>query len=557
MRVALAQIDTTVGDLDENRSRIVAAARDAAGAGAELAVFCELTLTGYPPRDLLDRPSFVAANLRALDTLARELPRELAVLVGFVDQDGEGRTRTLRNAAALVRDGRVQQRFHKRLLPTYDVFDEGRYFVPGTLPLTFDLAGTRFGVTICEDAWNDAPTTLGRTYAGNPVAECIAEGASVIINVSASPFTLPKREERPRMLSQIANSRGVPMLFVNALGGNDDLVFDGSSALYDASGAVLAQALSFAPDVVVADLAHGGARRALPTSDAAAVLAALVLGTRDYARKCGFRSAVLGLSGGIDSALCAAIAARALGPEHVLGVSMPTRYSSLGSKTDAAQLAAALGIRFHTVDIDPIFETYSATLAPALTALGPAASAATDTTFENLQARIRGNILMALSNRYGHLVLTTGNKSELAVGYCTLYGDMAGGLAMISDVPKTFVYELAREVNRQALRETGCPWIAQSTFEKPPSAELRPNQTDQDSLPPYDVLDAIVQRLVEEGQSTAEVIARGFSAEVVAQVAALVQRNEYKRRQMPPGLIVTSKAFGPGRRYPIAQRFRF
>ena len=550
MRIALCQINTTVGDLEGNRALVAMAAHKAVQEHAELALFCELTLTGYPPRDLLDRPSFVDANLRALEALARELPAALHVLVGFVDRRGEGSARKLYNAAALIADQRVQQIFHKRLLPTYDVFDEGRYFEAGCEPLTFSLKQQRIGVTICEDAWNDAPPQQRRLYEQNPIAECVAQGAQVLVNLAASPFTLQKRRSRVDLLADIARRRRMPLLFVNAVGGNDDLVFDGSSALYGLDGQPTAQAKSFNEDVLVASLVKGGERRVLPASDAAAALEALVLGTRDYARKCGFGSAVVGLSGGIDSALCACIAARALGKQHVLGVAMPTRYSSEGSLRDAQALATSLGIGFRVIDIDPMFQSYLDTLSPSLEALGPAPR--TDTTYENMQARIRGNTLMAISNRLGHLLLTTGNKSEIAVGYCTLYGDMAGGLAVISDLPKTFVYEVAHEVNRQAQTQL----IPHSTMTKAPSAELRPNQTDQDSLPPYDLLDAIIERLVEVGDSPSETIALGFPADVVQRVAGMIRNNEYKRRQMPPGLIVTSKAFGPGRRYPIAQRFQ-
>jgi NAD+ synthase (glutamine-hydrolysing) len=546
MRVALCQVNTTVGDLGGNRALVVASAHEAARAGAELAAFCELTLPGYPPRDLLDRRAFVDENLRALDALVAELPRGLSSLVGFVERRGE----RLYNAAALVTEGRVQQVFHKRLLPTYDVFDEDRYFEPGALPLTFMLGGKRVGVTICEDAWNDTPGPLQRLYRENPIELCMQEGAELLVNLAASPFTLSKRTARVQMLADIARRRRVPLVFLNALGGNDDLIFDGTSALYAPSGQILAQAASFAPDMVVADVTLGGEQRVLPVSDAAAALDALVLGTRDYARKCGFTSAAVGLSGGIDSALVASVAARALGPSQVLGVAMPTRYSSEGSKRDAKALADALGIGFTTIDIDPIFQRYLETLTPPLEALGPAP--AQDTTYENIQARIRGNTLMAISNRLGHLLLTTGNKSEVAVGYCTLYGDMAGGLAVISDLPKTFVYQVAREFNRQAGRSV----IPESTLTKAPSAELRPNQTDQDSLPPYDLLDAIIEGLVERGDSVEQLTAAGLPEDTVRRVAALIRGSEYKRRQMPPGLIVTSKAFGPGRRVPIAQRFR-
>jgi NAD+ synthase (glutamine-hydrolysing) len=549
MRLALCQIDTTMGDLDGNRARVVQAARQVAASGAELAIFPELTLAGYPPRDLLDRPAFVDDNLRALDRLAAELPAELAVLVGFVDRT-PGARRMLHNAVALVHGARVVQVFHKRLLPTYDVFDEDRYFEPGTRSALFELGGTRFGVTICEDAWNAVDSPLRQVYEHDPVADVVAAGAEVLINVSGSPFNLQKREARPAMLSAIARKHRRPLVFVNLVGGNDDLLFDGSSALYGPDGGVWAEAPSFEESVTVCELAPGQTRASRPDSDAAAALAALTIGTRDYAQKCGFRSAVLGLSGGIDSALVASIATRAFGKDNVLGVAMPTRYSSEGSVRDARALAEALGIGMRVISIDALFQRYLDVLGPELEALGPAG--ANDTTFENIQARIRGNTLMAISNRRGHLLLTTGNKSEIAVGYCTLYGDMAGGLAVISDLPKTFVYDVAREFNRQA----GASLIPEDTFTKAPSAELRPDQKDEDSLPPYSVLDPVLERLIEDGESAEQVIAAGFERAIVERVATMVRNNEYKRRQMPPGLIVTSKAFGPGRRYPIAQRYK-
>jgi len=549
MRIALCQIDTTVGDLEGNRARTLRAVQEAAAAGATLAVLPELTLSGYPPRDLLDRPAFVDANLRALAQLAAELPRETAALVGFIDR--RAGARGLHNAAALLADGRVQQVFHKRLLPTYDVFDEDRYFEPGDAQQgLFELAGTRFGLTICEDAWNAVDSPLRIAYDADPVAELCARGAQVLINLAASPFNLGKRVGRREMLAAIARKHRVPLVFVNLVGGNDDLIFDGSSALYGPDGSHWAAAPSFAEQVLVCELAPGQPVARTPESDAEAALEALVLGTRDYARKCGFTRAVLGLSGGIDSSLVAAVAARALSPENVLGVAMPTRYSSEHSLRDARELAQALAIGFRVIPIDALFQRYLDTLGPELEALGPAP--ARDTTFENLQARIRGNTLMAISNRLGHLLLTTGNKSEIAVGYCTLYGDMAGGLAVIGDLPKTFVYEVARAYNREAGRSV----IPQSVFEKAPSAELRPDQKDEDSLPPYALLDPVLERLVEGGESTDQVVAAGFERELVERVAAMVQQSEYKRRQMPPGLIVTRKAFGPGRRYPIAQRYR-
>jgi NAD+ synthetase len=550
MRLALCQIDTTVGDLEGNRSLIEASARDAHAQGGDLAVFCELAITGYPPRDLVERPAFVDAGLRALDRLARELPPSLAVLVGFVDRRVIGHKVTLYNAAALLRDGSVQQVFHKRLLPTYDVFDEARYFEEGHLPLVFEHQGIRCGVTICEDAWNDGEGPLRRLYAKNPVADCIASGAELLINIGASPFTLQKRLGRADMLADIAEHYGKPVAFVNALGGNDDLVFEGASAMFNPDGTLCARAASFAPDLLVVELGQLGPVRDAPVTESEAALEALTLGTRDYAHKCGFKSAVVGLSGGLDSSLVAAIAVRALGSENVLGVSMPTRYSSQASRTDAEAVAKALGIQFRVIDIDPIFATYIAQLGPALNALAPAKPE--ETTFENVQARIRGNTLMAISNRCGHLLLTTGNKSELAVGYCTLYGDMAGGLAVISDVPKTFAYKVARDANRKA----GKTVIPESVFTRAPSAELRENQFDQDSLPAYELLDAIIERFVEQGESMQGIVAQGFAADVVARVISMLGANEYKRRQLPPGLIITSKAFGPGRRYPIAQRFR-
>ncbi|MDH5672536.1 MAG: NAD+ synthase [Myxococcales bacterium] len=553
MRVALCQLNFTVGALDDNARALLAAATEAAGKGARLAIFPELALTGYPPRDLLDRPAFVDANLERLEALATAMPPELCALVGFVERSSAERPR-LHNAVALIRGGRVEAVFRKRLLPTYDVFDEARYFTAGEQPAIFDLEGRRFGVTICEDAWNDADSPLRRPYPENPVAECVAAGAEVLINISGSPFTLAKREARAAMLEDIARGHGRVLLFANLVGANDDLIFDGNSAVYGPDGATWARAAAFEEQLLFFELeadakAPVEAAPAEVASPAAAALGALTLGVRDYARKCGFRRAVLGLSGGIDSALTAAVAARALGPEQVLGVAMPTRYSSAGSIEDARDLAAALGIGFRVISIDGIFQRYLEQLGPELEALGPAP--AVDTTYENIQARIRGNTLMAISNRLGHLLLTTGNKSEIAVGYCTLYGDMAGGLAVISDLPKTFVYGVAREFNRQAGRDV----IPRSTLEKSPSAELRPDQKDEDSLPPYDLLDAVLERLVEGAQSVEQVVAAGYERAMVERIAAMVRGNEYKRRQMPPGLIITSKAFGPGRRMPIAQGF--
>jgi NAD+ synthase (glutamine-hydrolysing) len=550
MRIALCQVDPIVGDLAGNAAKIVDFARRAEAQGARLALFPELCLCGYPPRDLVERPQFLRDVQARLETLAAELPRGLVCLIGFVQSSpAEGRP-GLYNAVALVREGRVEAVAHKRLLPNYDVFDESRYFAPGDRSLDFELGSRRFGLTICEDIWADSGAMRVSRYAINPVAELCARGVDVLLNVAASPFTLDKRLGRPALLADVARTRGVPVLFVNQVGGNDELLFDGQSCMFDARGELVARAPTFEESLWVVDLEHGGEVAPAPDSDAASALDALALGTRDYVHKTGFSKVLLGLSGGIDSALVAAIAARALGPESVLGVAMPTRFSSAHSITDAAELAANLGIEFRHISIDRMFQSYLDELAPHLDALAASVPPG-DVTFENVQARIRGNVLMALSNRLGRLLLTTGNKSEVAVGYCTLYGDMCGALAVIADLPKMAVYAAARELNRQAGRAI----IPESTLTKPPSAELRPDQTDQDSLPPYEVLDAILELYVEDHLSPDDIAARGFHADVVRKVARMVQLSEYKRAQMAPGLIITSKAFGSGRRYPIAQRY--
>jgi NAD+ synthetase len=549
MRIALCQIDPTVGDLTGNAKRITECAERAAAEGARLAVFPELALLGYPPRDLLDRPGFLQRSREALDRLAASLPADLCCLVGFAEHVATDGRESVFNSVAVLRGGRIETIVRKQLLPTYDVFDERRYFTPGKASAPIEVAGLRIGITICEDIWNDSGDLAVPRYDTNPVRTCIQAGADVIVNVAASPFTLTKLAGRRDLLRDVARRHSRPVVFVNQVGGNDELVFDGQSMVIGPDGSTWARAATFAEDFLVADLAPGGTCRPQPESEEQAALEALVLGTRGYLHKTGFSSAVVGLSGGIDSALVAVIAAHALGPENVLGIALPTRYSSEGSLLDAEALARALGIDFRVVPIDTIFSTYLAELEPHLAALGPAGTK--DVTPENLQARIRGTTLMAISNRLGHLLLTTGNKSEIAVGYCTLYGDMAGGLAVISDLPKTFVYRVAHEVNRLAGREV----IPNSTLTKAPSAELRPNQTDQDSLPPYDVLDAILERYVEDHREVEDIVREGFDADVVREVVALVRRTEYKRRQMAPGLIVTRKAFGPGRRYPVAQRY--
>jgi len=558
VRIALGQINPTIGDFEGNQRLIEAAVDQAARGGADLVVFPELALCGYPPKDLLERAGFRAAAAESLRTLAAALgarPSGPGVIVGFPETLGADSSGIpLANAAALIEGGQVTAVRRKTLLPTYDVFDEWRYFSPAPAdaarPIPF--RGRQLGLCICEDIWNDADFWPHRLYREDPVELLAKAGADVIINVSASPFTLDKRALRPRMLAATARRWRLPLVFVNQVGGQDDLVFDGSSTVFDATGAVVARAQEMQPDLAFADVEAGtGDLRPSATSVERAALDALVLGTRDYARRCGFSQALLGLSGGIDSALVATIAVEALGPENVLGVGMPSRYSSPGSVDDARALAAALGIAFELVSIEPMFEAYLSALAAPFTRPAPAAPPdAEDLATQNLQARVRGAILMALSNRQGRLLLTTGNKSEIATGYCTLYGDMAGGLAVISDVPKTLVYRLARVCNASR------PVIPESTLTKPPSAELRPNQTDQDSLPPYELLDRILEAHLEQGLDIAALVAAGFPAPVVADVVRRVTVNEYKRRQMPPGLKITGKAFGPGRRMPIAQRWR-
>jgi NAD+ synthase (glutamine-hydrolysing) len=560
VKIALGQINPTIGDFDGNRRLVWDAALEAERRGADLAIFPELALSGYPPKDLLERPAFLDAASASLEALAAELRARgarVGVLVGFPERLPPSSTgRGVANSAALIEGGRVVSVTRKSLLPTYDVFDEWRYFDPADEVAVVPFRGRRLGVTICEDIWNDGDFWPRRLYRADPVEVLVAAGAELIVNVSASPYTLEKRHLRPRMLAATARRWARPLVFVNQVGGQDDLVFDGASLAFDKAGAVIARGPEHGSALVLVDVDAGTGELAPDVgSDERSALGALVLGTRDYARRCGFSRALLGLSGGIDSALVACIAARALGPRNVLGVAMPSRFSSESSRADAAALALALDIELTTISIEPMFAAYLETLAAPLedfAALAPPAAAAeaAQLTSENLQARIRGALLMALSNRQGRLLLTTGNKSELATGYCTLYGDMAGGLAVISDVPKTLVYRLARAVNAET------PVIPESTLTKAPSAELRHNQTDQDSLPPYEVLDAILEAHLALGQDTGALVAAGFEPAVVADVVRRVRTSEYKRRQMPPGLKITGKAFGPGRRYPIAAAWR-
>ena len=545
MKIALLQVNPTVGDLAGNARRILDALRQAADGGADLAATPELALVGYLPRDLLLSAGFVRQSWEALETLARDAGDLPPVLVGLPEPNPSDEGRPLFNSAALLRGGRVELRFRKALLPTYDVFDEDRYFEPFHGAQVLDIGGHRIGVSICEDIWNDRDFWKRRRYHHDPIEELTSAGANVVVNMSASPFTAGKHRRREEMLSSMALKHRVPIAYVNQFGGNDDLVFDGRSCMFNGDGAIFARGRAFEPDVVVCDI--DDARPIAPASDLGVeseIWRALVLGTRDYAGKCGFSSAVLGLSGGIDSALTAAIAAEALGASRVLGVLMPSPYSSHGSLDDARALAVNLGIETLTLPIAPLMQTFDDTLRAALGA-DPQGVAQ-----ENIQARIRGNLLMALSNTRGALLLTTGNKSELSVGYCTLYGDMSGGLAVIADVPKTMVYRVSRWRNDS----TGRPIIPEATLTKAPSAELRPNQTDQDSLPPYEVLDDVLQRHVERHQPADEIVAAGLDRDTVERVLRLVRIAEFKRKQAAPGLKVTDRAFGTGWRMPIAAR---
>ncbi len=545
MRIALLQVNPTVGDLAGNARLIAAAAAEAGRLGAELAVTSELALVGYLPRDLLLSESFVRQSWDRLHALARELGGLPPTLVGLPEPNASDEGRPLFNTAALLRDGRVTERFRKALLPTYDVFDEDRYFEPFHGAQILELGGQKVGISICEDIWNDRDFWKRRRYHHDPVEELVRAGATVIVNMSASPFSAGKHVRREEMIGGMAAKHRVPIAYVNQVGGNDDLVFDGRSCAFGADGAVFARGRSFAADTVLCDTAC--AARLGPATDLdveSEIWRALVLGTRDYAAKCGFSRAVLGLSGGIDSALTAAVAAEALGAAQVLGVLMPSPFSSRGSVEDSVALARELDMPTLMLPIADAMQAMEAALAAAFAGTGR------DVTEENIQARIRGNLLMALSNKRGALLLTTGNKSELSVGYCTLYGDMSGGLGVIADVPKTMVYRVARWLNESSGRTI----IPESTLTKAPSAELRPNQTDQDSLPPYEVLDAILERHIERHQPAGEIVAAGFDLATVTRVLGLVRSAEFKRKQAAPGLKVTDRAFGTGWRMPIAAR---
>ena len=554
MRIGLAQINPLVGDLSGNAAKVRQVLARASGEGADLLVFPELTICGYPPKDLVLKHGFVAEGLERVRELAADC-RNVAALIGLPAPNESPEGRTLLNAVALCRAGRVERWFHKKLLPTYDVFDERRYFEPGRTPMTFELSAGgrnwRVGVTICEDLLGDEMAMGRRLYADSPIEDLAGQRCDLVVNLSASPFWRGKHRMRTELLGGLARRHGVRLAFVNQVGGNDELVFDGASMLLDAAGRLAALAGAFEEDLLVVDADAAPESRVKPyPADLDAVLGALVLGTRDYVNKCGFREVVLGLSGGIDSAVTAAIAVMALGGQRVHGVALPSRYSSAGSLADAESLAGNLGMHFEVIGIESIHGAFEKQLAGLFAGL-PA-----NETEENVQARIRGAIIMALSNKFGWLPLTTGNKSELAVGYCTLYGDMCGGLALLSDVPKTLVYQLAPRINTRLGGEV----IPRSTVDKPPSAELKPDQTDQDTLPPYELLDRVLQLYVEEELTSVQVIERlraegPVDEDAVRRVVRMVDRNEYKRRQAAPGLKVTSRAFGFGRRMPIAARY--
>jgi len=552
LKIGLLQLNSTIGDFAANRQKLVAGYEKACALGAEFALAPELFLCGYPPRDLLLRADFIGANLAALAETAKSIG-SVPLCVGYVDEHSERPGRALRNSAAVLQNGSIVWRTHKSLLPTYDVFDEDRYFEPAKSVAPFEFNGRKLGITICEDIWNDEDFWPERLYRRDPIKELIAQGAGIILNISASPWHDGKEKTRLAMLQRVARDEHVPLAQVNLVGANDELVFDGHSVALNRQGEPLALGKGFAEDIVVADLDADSspAKIEWPVREQQ-IFSALSLGIHDYVHKCGFKSALVGLSGGIDSALVAVLAADALGADKVLGVSMPARYSSEGSLSDAGLLAKNLGIRYEVLPVEPVFQSVEKQLTRVFAGTKP------NEAEENIQSRLRGVTLMALSNKFGALVLTTGNKSEMAVGYCTLYGDMCGALAVIADVFKTDIYKVARWVNSDYSSRAGREHeiIHAASISKPPSAELRPNQKDQDSLPPYEMLDAILELYVVKNSSREEIIRSGFDAAVVNDVINKITFSEYKRRQAAPGLKVSPRAFGMGRRIPIAQRFR-
>jgi NAD+ synthetase len=543
MKISLAQINPTIGDFTRNTEKIMSAAEKAKDLSCDLIVFSELVISGYPPRDLLEKKDFVNSNLMHLQKLINSI-KGIGVICGTVDKNpNEGGT-PLYNSAVLFDKGKILHQAHKRLLPVYDVFDERRYFEPGKECSSFFYKGCRMGLTICEDIWNDKDFFSKRLYQVDPVERMIKEGVNLLINISASPYHAGKREFKWDMFGAIAKKHKVPLLYVNQAGGNDSVLFDGISLAFDSKGRMAARARDFEEDIVVFDTnREKGDLHTVSETDTESLLNALIMGTRDYVRKCGFSRAVVGLSGGIDSALTLYIAVQALGKENVAAIFMPSQYTVKENFEDTKELAANLGIKLFHVPIKGIFKNFLQDLSPLFK------DVATEITGQNIQARVRGTILMALSNKFGYLLLSTGNKSELAVGYCTLYGDMSGGLAVISDVPKTMVYELSRLINKE--KEV----IPERIIQKPPSAELKPNQLDEDDLPSYEVLDGILKAYIEDNKAAEEIIEMGFDSSIVRDIISRVDRNEYKRHQAPPGLKVTTKSFGYGRRYPMAQRY--
>jgi len=550
MKIAIAQLNPTIGDITNNAQQIITAANHAVQQNVRLLLTPELSLCGYPPRDLLLYPGFVELMSQELKAIAIQVPSNIAVLIGTVENNPQATSKgqkPLYNSMALIDGGEVKQIFHKRLLPTYDVFDEDRYFEPGYEANYFTLDKTKIGVSICEDLWNDEKFWGKRSYEVNPIEELAQLGVDLIVNLSASPYTVGKQKLREAMLHHAATSYQKAILYVNQVGGNDDLIFDGNSVAFNSGGEIVNRAKGFETDLVMLELDQLNSQAPLTPLQQGGIdqeiYRALVLGVKDYARKCGFTRAILGLSGGIDSALVAAVAAEALGAENVLGVLMPSPYSSNHSISDAMDLVASLGINSHKIEIKEAMTAYDQVLDPmfAGTEFGIAE--------ENIQSRIRGNLLMAIANKFGYLLLSTGNKSEMAVGYCTLYGDMNGGLAVIADVPKTRVFELCRWLNRNG------EVIPENIITKPPSAELKPDQKDSDSLPSYEILDDILERIVCQHQSVTEIIEAGHDPETVTRVMKLLTRAEFKRRQAPPGIKITDRAFGTGWRMPIASRW--
>lgn len=554
MRIALAQVNPTVGDVAGNTAKIAEYIERARREGAGLVVFPELSVVGYPPKDLLLKPALIERAERAVDEIASRCTG-ITAIVGYPMKSRKAQGRPLHNAAAVCRDGKVIDRRLKSLLPTYDVFDEHRYFEPGKATDVCHLNGDAIGISVCEDLWGAAEHFDRNLYHDNPIDRLAEAGARLFVNCSASPYVVGKHAKRLAIVRALAKDHRLPIVFVNQVGANDELIFDGNSCVAAADGTIVAHAAAFEEDLVLADVpsAAPNVECRITNDEIESVYGALVLGLRDYARKCGFKSIVLGLSGGIDSAVCAAIAAAAIGGENVIGIGMPSRYSSEGSKSDAQRLAENLGLTYHEIPIETAHTAMEQTLAPYFEGTEPGIAE------ENVQARLRGLILMSFSNKFGSLLITTGNKSEMAVGYCTLYGDMAGGLAVLSDVPKTMVYDLARWINTDACplyQQCGGTPIPVASITKPPSAELRPDQKDTDSLPEYEVLDEIIDRYVEREQSAKQIVSEtGFDAALVDRFVRLIDRNEYKRKQAPPGLKVTGRAFGFGRRVPIAQRF--